>query len=301
LGAATALLLIAGARASQAATPIFVVDTDTASTSLIFRVDPATGHLTTLMSLAASYGQVLALAAASDNLLYAVASNGDVLQLTVTPPTLTTLGNIGAHFVAGLEYSGGQLYAIDEATDALSTIQLAPVVQTTIGVIHVGSPSGPVLDIQGADLAQDGAGLWYLWTNGTQALYQLDVTTAVATQVGPAGLGAKTGLAFDYQGGNVLYGASRPLDTLQTIDTATGQTTASVNFCLNCPTVYDLRFGDLAAPRCIDATATASRPRAARAARSTATTPTRSSTPGRPSSATGSTTTATARSTIRRQ
>ena len=142
LGAATALLLIAGARASQAATPIFVVDTDTASTSLIFRVDPATGHLTTLMSLAASYGQVLALAAASDNLLYAVASNGDVLQLTVTPPTLTTLGNIGAHFVAGLEYSGGQLYAIDEATDALSTIQLAPVVQTTIGVIHVGSPSG---------------------------------------------------------------------------------------------------------------------------------------------------------------
>src|SRR6185369_15915464 len=103
-----------------------------------------------------------------------------------------------------------------------------------------------------ADLAQDSSGTWYVWTNAAQQLYQLDVTNAVVTPIGASGLGAKTGLAFDYQNGDVLIAASRPLDTLQTIDKTTGQITSSVNFCLNCPTVYDHRFGDLASPRCTD-------------------------------------------------
>jgi hypothetical protein len=224
----------------------------TQHTSFIFRVDQSTGVLTTLLSLGPNYGQVLGLAAASDNLLYAVAGNGGVSQLTVNPPTIAALGNIGEHFVAGLAYANGKLYAIDQATDTLSTIDLAPVAQTTIGVLHVGSPGGPVFDVDGADLAQDSSGTWYVWTNAAQQLYQLDVTNAVVTPIGSSGLGAKTGLAFDYQNGDVLLAASRPLDTLQTIDKTTGQVTSSVNFCLNCPTVYDHRFGDIASPRCTD-------------------------------------------------
>jgi hypothetical protein len=104
--------------------------------------------------LSASFGEILSLAAASDELLYAVGYNGDVFAITVHPPSVTVLGTIGTNFLSGLEYANGLLYAIDETTNALSTIQLFPVVQTTIGEIPIGSPAGPVLDVGGGDLAE---------------------------------------------------------------------------------------------------------------------------------------------------
>jgi hypothetical protein len=253
-GVVTALALAISVTPSIAATPLFVSDSDVSGPSLIFRVDPVTGELTTIVSLSDTLGEVLGLAAANDNLLYAVAYYGDVMQITVNPPSVTTLGNLGPGFITGLAFSNGQLYAIDEGSDTLSTIQLSPLTQTLIGLVHVGSSDGPVLDIEGGDLAEDAGGNWFLWTNSTQALYRLDVTTAVATPVdaGASGLGTKTGIAFDYQGGNLLYASSRPLDTLFTLDPATGLPLTAVNFCLDCPLVYDYRFGDMASPRCTD-------------------------------------------------
>ncbi len=248
------IAILASPSVCAAATPFFVSDTDVGEITNIFAVDPATGRLTPIVTIPAEEGEIISLAAATDNTLYAVAYFGDVLEITVNPPSVTPLGNIGQNFICGLAYSKGTLYAIDQDTEALSTIQLAPLQQTTVGVIHVGSTDGPVLDVDGGDIAQDGAGNWYLWTNAAQALYRLDVVDAVAIPVpdGASGLGTKTGLAFDYQGGGRLLGSSRPLDDLETLDTASGATIASVSLCLDCPTVYDLRYGDLASPRCTD-------------------------------------------------
>ena len=241
--------------APLAASPLFLSDTDPSVPTLIFRVERSSGHLTQVAELPVETGEVVALAAASENLLYGVSEFDEVLSITVAPPTVTSLGTISAGFISGLAFSGGQLYAIDEFTDELSIIQVSPAVtQTVLGVVHVGAPDGPVLDIEGGDLAEDADGNWFLWTNAAQALYRLDLTTAVATPVdgGASGLGARTGLAFDYLGDQALLAPSRPLDALLTLDPATGLPTASVNFCLDCPTVYDYRFGDLASPRCTD-------------------------------------------------
>src|SRR6185369_17584892 len=150
----------------------------------------------------------------------------------------------------GLEYYDGQLWAIDETSNALSTIQISPVLQVPVGVIHVGSLDGPVLDVEGGDIARDSAGNWYLWSNATGALYHLVVTTAVVTPVDTnvPPLSARTGLAFEHQTDDALIASSRLLDQLEIVDPSTGFATSAVNVCLNCPTVYDLRYGDMAAP-----------------------------------------------------
>src|SRR5262249_11971586 len=157
--------------------------------------------------------------------LYSVAYNGDVLQITVSPPSATVLGSIGANGLSGLAYSAGRLYAIDETLNTLSTIDLSPLAQTTVGTIRVAPVAGPVLEVDGGAPVQDAHGDWFLWTNTPQALYRLDVTTAVATPVDPqaSGLGPKTGLAVDYHLGNAILASSRALDALQTLDPATGQ------------------------------------------------------------------------------
>src|SRR6185369_9060626 len=150
----------------------------------------------------------------------------------------------------GLEYYDGQLWAIDETSNALSTIQISPVLQVPVGVIHVGSLDGPVLDVEGGDIARDSAGNWYLWSNATGALYHLVVTTAVVTPVDTnvPPLSARTGLAFEHQTDDALIASSRLLDQLEIVDPSTGFATSAVNVCLNCPTGYDLRYGDMAAP-----------------------------------------------------
>jgi hypothetical protein len=266
--AAFALLLAVASARSVGATPIFLIDSSADSSvvpeTLIFRVDRATGQLTTLGTLPTEFGEVAALAAASDNLLYAAATRtGDILEITASPFGFRSIGavvandivGLGANNIVGLAFSGGVLYAIDEVTDELSRLQISPFNATVVGQVRLGSIGGPVLDVLGADIAEDAVGNWYLWTNSTESLYRLDVTTAVATPVDPAiqGLGPKTGLAFDYQGGGALLASSGVLDALLTLDPATGVTAASVPFCLNCPTTYNHRFGDLASPRCTDA------------------------------------------------
>ncbi|HLK10099.1 MAG TPA: putative metal-binding motif-containing protein [Candidatus Binatia bacterium] len=250
---ASALLSVGLATVARAATPIFLLDTDQSTYVRIFRVDRTSGQLTTVGTLPTVLGSVLSLAASSGQQLYAVTEGGEVLTITTSPFAFQTLGNIGFNQITGLAASGGRLYAIDEGTSALSVIQLSPLVQTMVGAVHLAN--GSPLTLSGGDLAQDASGTWYVWTNATQALYQLDVTTAVATPV-PAqvtGGGGLSGLAFDYQGGDALLASSGALDALLTLDPASGGPIASVPLCLDCPTVYDAQAGDLATPRCTDA------------------------------------------------
>jgi hypothetical protein len=246
-----ALLLVLAVHAGNAAgqTPVFLLDTDEATFVTVFRVEPATGALTMLGSLPTTLGPIAGLAAANDNLLYAVAQGGDVLQITVSPFGSVSLGNIGVNQISGLAFADGGLFAIDEGMSSLVRIELAPLSVALVGDVRF--PDGTALGIGGGDLAQDGAGHWFLWTNATSALYSLDVSNASVTPV-PAqvmGEGFLTGLAFDYLGGGALLASSRDFDPLQTLDPASGATLSGVGLCLDCPTPYDIGFGDLASAR----------------------------------------------------
>ena len=254
-----ALATIAGmATPAPAVTPIFMIDSDVGAESRIFRVDPASGQLTLLGTLPVDYSEAVGLAAASEDTLYVTTSASPVanrlLRVTLNPFSFQELGAIGRQF-SGVAFDGGQLYGVDESSNGLYRVSLTPPIATTlVGTVRLGSPAGPVVDVDGGDIARDAAGNWYLWTNTPADLFLLDVTTAVATQLDPATTSfPKTGLAVDYQGGGTILASSRFDDTLDTLNPATGATTASVPVCLVCPTVYDVRFGDLASPRCTDA------------------------------------------------
>ncbi len=176
-----ALTLLLAAAVAQAQSPIFLLDSEGGVSTLIFRVDPASGALTTVGSLPTSpYGEALGLAAADANTLYVSTDSGAVLRVTVSPFAFVNLGSVLGRLV-GLAFARtGELYAVDEDSDELSRIQPAPLAKIVIGTVRVGTPGGPVLDVSGGDIVQAQNGTWYLWTNGTQDLYSLDVATGVA-------------------------------------------------------------------------------------------------------------------------
>jgi hypothetical protein len=248
-----AAVLAASLPRGALATPIFLLDTDEATYALIHRVNPQSGQLITLGSLPAADEVVVALAAQNDDVLYAVSWRGSLLRITLSPFRVTTVGDVGQNQIVGLAMSGGVLYATS-MDDMLERIDPTTGARTEIGTIRVG---GAPLDIYGGDLAQGADGTWFLWTNSTQALYTLDLTTAVATPV-PAQVATNTylsGLAVDYGAGGTLYGAAVDLDELDATDPRSGAAARRVPLCRNCPARYDLALGDLASPRCSDADA----------------------------------------------
>jgi hypothetical protein len=232
------------ARAASSATSFFYLDSDGSTESTIYRVERATGQLTVLGSLQApSY----ALAAASDQVLYVVTTAGAVFEVAVEPFTVTQVGSIGLTGVTGLAFANGELVATDEDTRSLYRIQLAPLAATLVGPILL---SGSPLNIGGGDIAVDAAGTWYLWSNGTLALYRLDVTTGVVTLL-PAPApppGTLGGLAIDFDDGALLASSAQPqsLNGLVTLDPTGAKPIAVEPLCLSCPTPFQMHYGDLA-------------------------------------------------------
>ena len=249
---AGACLLVASlGQAAAAQSPMFLLDSEIGQSTFVYGLDQSSGQLTLLGSLDITLGEATGLAADGPDVLYVSTLLGDIIRIDLLPSyTATTLGNVGGN-VTQIQINGGLLYVVDELTDELATVQISPLRKTVIGVIRVGSTLGPVLDIVGGDLTIDSAGNWYLFTNGTSKLYSLNITTAVATEIGPATWtsGRINGLAIDYGDGDKLYTSSRDLEQLLTLNPATGAVTTATNICLSCPSVYNVRAGDLAIPQ----------------------------------------------------
>jgi hypothetical protein len=256
---ANAVLLVAILASTPqafAASPMFLVDSEVGVSTEVFQLDQSTGQLTSLGPLNIMLGEAFGLAADGPNLLYVTTFDGNVIKVTLSPMfSATTLGNVGGQLTQ-LQFDAGLLYVVDEASDELAIIDPVTVMKSVIGTIKVGSIMGPTLDIIGGDLSKDSAGNWFLFTNSDNTptsagkLYSLDVTTAVVTEIGPAMWtdGRVTGLAFDYGDSDKLYATGRDVDKLFVLDPTTGAPTSSINVCLTCPTVYDLRAGDLGVP-----------------------------------------------------
>ncbi len=233
---------------AAAQTPVFQLDTDEATFVDLFRLDPGSGRLTPLGSLPADQGVIAGLAAASEDLLYAVSQDGWVYAITVAPFGVQNLGNVGSNGIVGLAFADGGLYAVDEWTRSLYRIELAPLSMTRVDELQFAD--GTQFPAGGGDLARTAAGDWYLWTNTIQGLFRLDVGDATVTPLPEqvTGLGYVTGLAFDYLGGEALRGSSRDFDAVMEIDRATGVPLGGVSFCVDCPTPFDVTYGDLASP-----------------------------------------------------
>jgi hypothetical protein len=234
---------------SATATPLFVLDTDEATYTLLHRVNPQTGQLIPLGELPAQE-EIVALAALNDNLLYAVAYSGTLLRITVSPFGFAQIGDVGPNRIVGLAYGNGALYGIDETLNALVRIDPATAALTVIGTIRLAD--GP-LQIMGGDIVQAPDGNWFLWTNANVALYSVDIGTGLAAPVpDQAQSGWYSGLAFDHATGR-LYASAVFEDLLVETDPRTGAALADIPFCVDCPDPHDLAFGDMASARCTDA------------------------------------------------
>lgn len=234
------------------ATPHFLLDSDGALESTLFRLEPSTGELAELGAL--SFGSY-ALAAPTDRLLYAVSVDGRLYRVDIEPFTVSEVGPVGLSTVVGLMASGGDLYATEETTSSVYRIHVDPLTTTLVGPVRLDTSGNPLLSIIGGDIAADGNHNWYLWTNTNKALYRFDVTTALATPVALSGdsTGTLMGLAFDFDRGVLVGTSSLPdaLNKILTIDPATS-TVSSITPCLDCPNPYAMRRGDLATSRCAD-------------------------------------------------
>ncbi len=248
--ALTALALLVVLPATTRSETIFYLDSDGVSASTLFSVEPSTGELTSLGALpVASY----ALAAPTDRILFMATLDGHLFQLDVASFALTDMGPTGLSNVVGLDTSGGDLYATDEASDMLYRIDLAPLTTTAIGQLHLAG--GTPIALQGGDIAQDSAGGWYLWTNSTRQLFRFDLATLVAEPIAVSqDVGTLTGLAFARNLGALVGASGLPGGdaTLFLIDPAGAQAPKAVQPCVSCPTPYPLRYGDLAVSRCLD-------------------------------------------------
>jgi hypothetical protein len=243
-----------GAAQARAQSPMFFLDSEIDVSTAVYTLNQSTGQLLPLGSIDIMLGEATGLAAADANVLYVTTLLGNVIRVDLMPSYMaTTLGNVGGKLTQ-LQFDAGLLYAVDEDTDELSSIQISPLLKTVIGTIHIGNTMGPVLDIIGGDLSRDSLGNWFLFTNAmvstSAKLYSLDITTAVATEIGPMMWvdGRITGLAFDYGDSDKLYASARDTDQLLTLDPTTGMVTNSVDICESCPTVFDVRAGDLGVP-----------------------------------------------------
>jgi hypothetical protein len=231
------------------ATRLFLLDTDEATYTLLHQVNPQTGQLTLLGELPPQE-QIVALAAASDNLLYAVAFSGALLRITVSPFGFTQIGDVGPNRLVGLAHGNNALYGIDETLNTLVRIDPNTAAATVIGTIRLAD--GP-LQVMGGDIVQAPDGTWVLWTNANVALYSVNIDTGLAAPVpDQAQSGWYTGLAFDYATGR-LYATAVFEDLLVDTDARTGRALAGIPLCINCPNPHDLAFGDMASARCTDA------------------------------------------------
>lgn len=119
--------------------------------------------------------------------------------------------------LSALAAHAGALYAIDDATDQLVTIDRTTYGVTTIGALGVGGDFG---DMTWASTTNT---LYAVGGRGNNALYTINTTTGAATLVGNHGVRDMFGLAFDSSTGT-LYAQSTN-QGVYTLDTITGAAT----------------------------------------------------------------------------
>lgn len=165
---------------------------------------------------------LLAASAFADR-LYAVSGSGTVSStLYELDPTdgslISTIGSTGLSHMTGIAFhpTTGVLYAVENNTGTLLTMNPATAATTTIGSTSAQIP----------DIAFSPSGVLYGWFEpGIDDLITIDLTTGAVTIVGDSSLGtANVGIAVS--AGGTIYMHS--VGTLYTIDGTTGAVVSSI-------------------------------------------------------------------------
>jgi hypothetical protein len=242
--------------------PLYLADTPfDPIPSAIYLVDPTTGQLTLRAEIPLPYGALLGLAAADEQVLYVTGADQNncfacfLWRVTLDPISTTPLAiDPVGHFmdgstlidsVLGLTFrNDGTLWAIDELTDGLFTVNLGTGALTRVATSNV--------DLIGGDITFDDNDTLWLWTNTTSGagpgVYSMSPTTAVATLVYPRPELRFAGLAT-WGHTNDMYGVSPGTDRLYQLIIPSGFNGWNPPLSYNSGTL-DMKRGDLDSPFC---------------------------------------------------
>jgi hypothetical protein len=143
--------------------------------------------------------------------------------------TATLIANTLSQPFFGLEHDNGTglLYAVDNATRALGTLNKTTAVFTPVVTITGLPPLAPppAFNITGLAFLSYGAGPVYLMGGDgvSSNLYTINTTTGAATLVGATGTALMIDIAINNSG--QMYGMDIGTDSLYTINTGTGAAT----------------------------------------------------------------------------
>ncbi|HEU5181865.1 MAG TPA: hypothetical protein VFW45_13840, partial [Candidatus Polarisedimenticolia bacterium] len=254
--------------ASLAQPSLYLIDTTfSGSLTRVYGVNPANGVLQLKADLGTAYSPVLAMAAANARTLYLAASDNTptnrcatdvsciLLRVDLDPSSTipALVQEIGVITEDGLTRPGmtgltfrndGTLYALNQDTNGLYTIDLTTAVATRIGTVD--------LLIHGGDLTFDNSDRLWLWSNiGEGAgLYEVNPATSHASLFDPHPNVEMTGLAA-LGHGPAMWGSNAIADRIHEMNGVIGFT--GTNFLM---TLGGIRFnhsrGDIDSPFCED-------------------------------------------------
>ncbi len=247
---------------------LYLIDgTFSGSLTRIFSVDPTSGIMQLKADLGTAYTPVLAMAAANATTLYLAASDNsptsrcgpnvscilvrvDLDPSSTIPALIQEIGVITEDGttrpgMTGLSFrNDGLLYALNQDTNGLYTIDLTTAVATRIGTVD--------LLIHGGDLTFDDSDRLWLWSNiGEGAgLYEVDLLTSHASLFDPHPNVELSGLAALGHGAS-MWGSNAINDRIHEMNGVVGFT--GTDFLM---TLGGVRFnhsrGDLDSPFCED-------------------------------------------------
>jgi hypothetical protein len=162
------------------------------------------------------YGTVAPSLASNASLVTVNPSTGGDTLVGATGGTVSTFTNLADHTLYGVGYTNSNLYSFNPATGAATLIGATGLLSNSQGI--------------GNSLASDGTHLFYTSyvsaSDPTSILYELNLTTGAATEIGSTGVEGIIGSVFagpTFQQGQ-LYGFLSNGD-IDSINTTTGQAT----------------------------------------------------------------------------
>ncbi len=218
--------------ASGTATRAFVISGNGLQPTELLELDLATGQLTTVGTVPASFGTLGGLAAWDANTMYAH-GNGQLVRITLSPIDAQVVRSVSGN-VSSIERRGNALFGVDEANDLVVSFDplSGPIATKPLGVAA-----------SGGDVAELSDGTWYYFSNATTQLYRFDSTNdPIAVGTPATGAPFVSGLVRDDN--DRLFVTSSGSDELIPIDLVTGQLGTPIPLCKTCPTTYDLLSGD---------------------------------------------------------
>jgi len=171
---------------------------------------------------------ILPTLAHTEQILYGVTFNNQLITINTTTGAGTLVGNLNSPmFAFGLGTRGNKLYAYDQVNDRIQ--ELNPLTAQTINSINIGA--GHLIGEGGLTFRSDGIGFLSQSSGSVGQLFSFDITVPNSTPITVINGLVPSMDGLDFNSSGVLYGIQQWQTVLQngtglyTINTSTGATT----------------------------------------------------------------------------